>query len=174
MHGEKSDSLHKLGCSHIQIVEQIDLWISNVHSVLSRPDAFIQASPRACIMWGPSQIQISSKLFLKMFPWKVNSLRIHCLFCQPTFTWNINLYSKISLQIELQIEWTLSGQRLQKTTAEHYVGLHCLLDESICVWLLFSYDILHQHVSLSFHDHFTMSSTSCNQISFPSMQTLIN
>ena len=32
-HGEKSESLHKLDCSHIQkvtIVEQTDLWISSV------------------------------------------------------------------------------------------------------------------------------------------------
>jgi len=161
VHGEKFDSLHKLGCSHIQIIEQIDLQCAlSAFQAWCLHSSF--SSSRACIMWGPCQIQNFHLSFYRKcfhgFPWKVSwEYIVH----------SANQHSEISLQIELQIDWTLSGQSLQKTTAEHYAGLHCLFDESICVWLLFSYDILHQHVSLSFHDHFTMSSTSCNQISFP-------
>ena len=41
-------------------------------------------------------------------------------------------------------------KNLQKINAtKNYVGLHCLLDECVCLTVI--YDMLHQHVSLSLY-----------------------
>ena len=63
----------------------------------------------------------------------------------------------------------ISGQSLQKTAAESYVGLQCLLDEC----LAFIYDMLHQHVSVSFNDHFAMSSTATRSPCYANSHQLI-
>jgi len=71
-------------------------------ALLSRPDAFISSFSLSLYYVGavpksnfhPS---FSQKRFHR-FPRKIySSLRIRCPLCQPTFMWNINLYSKYQL-----------------------------------------------------------------------------